>query len=95
MKVVVCVYKECQLMKWIKNIKFNVEDFKCILMWDHFHMVVFDIKRPLLEINNGNWYILVSIDHYSKWFEAKVIINHEAKIMQSSLNMKLSINLGF
>ncbi len=82
-------------MKWIKNIKFNVEDFKCILMWDHFYTVVFDITRPLPEINNWNWYILVSIDHYFKWVETRVFVNHEVKIMQSSLNMKLFVDLGF
>jgi hypothetical protein len=42
-------------------------------MWDHFYTIVFDITHPLPEINNGNCYILVSIDHYSKWVEAKVI----------------------
>jgi len=72
-KVVVCAYKECYLVKWINSIKFNVEDFKCILVWDHFYTIVLDITHPLLEINNGNWYILVSIDHYSKWVKAKVI----------------------
>lgn len=60
-----------------------------------FYMVVLDITRPLPERNNGNWYILVSIDPYFKWVEARVIVNHEANIMQSSLNMELSLDLGF
>jgi hypothetical protein len=32
--------------------------------------------RPLLETCNENFYILVAIDHYSKWVEAQAIADH-------------------
>jgi hypothetical protein len=35
-----------------------------------------DIAKPLLETCNGNKYILMAIDHYSKWCEAKVVVDH-------------------
>ncbi len=41
--------------------------------------MVLDTTGPLPNANNGNKYILVAIDHYSKWVEAKTIVNHEAK----------------
>jgi hypothetical protein len=33
----------------------------------------------LPETKAGNKYILVAIDHYSKWCEAKAVTNHSAK----------------
>lgn len=38
-----------------------------------------DITRPLLETKGGNKYIIVSINHYFKWNEAKVVPNHRVK----------------
>jgi hypothetical protein len=34
---------------------------------------------PLLETKLGNKYILIAINHYSKWYKAKTIANHGAK----------------
>ncbi len=34
---------------------------------------------PLLETKSGNIYILVAIDHYSKWCETKAMATHGAK----------------
>jgi len=53
-----------------------VEDLKNIPICDLFYRVTLDITRPLLETNVGNKYILVAIDHYSKWCKAKVIPYH-------------------
>jgi hypothetical protein len=50
--------------------KFGIEEMKNILIYDFFYCVVFDIVGPLLETTNGNKYVLVAIDHYSKWCEA-------------------------
>ncbi len=52
-----------------------------------------DIVGPLLETNNGNKYIFVSIDHYSKWVEAKVIADHETKTTTRFWKMKSSVGL--
>lgn len=38
-----------------------------------------DTSRPLLETKSGNKYILVTIDHYSKWCETKIVADHGVK----------------
>jgi transposase-like protein len=35
-----------------------------------------DTTEPLLKIENGNKYILMAIDHYSKWCETKLVLDH-------------------
>ncbi len=55
------------------------EEMKSIPVCEVFSGVVIDIARPLLETKLGNTYMLVAIDHYSKWCEAKVVANHGAK----------------
>jgi hypothetical protein len=42
-------------------------------MWDHLYKVVIDTIGIILETCKGNQYILVAIDHYSKWVEVKKI----------------------
>jgi hypothetical protein len=50
--------------------KSRIVKMKNILICDFFYRVVFDTIGPLPETTNGNKYVLVAIDHYSKWFEA-------------------------
>ncbi len=33
----------------------------------------------MFETKSGNKYILISVDHYSKWCEAKAMVDHGAK----------------
>jgi hypothetical protein len=68
-------------MNRISSIKIEPKEFKNIPIWDQFHHVTFDTFGPLCETNNGNRYILVAIDHYSKWCEAKVMVDHDAEIV--------------
>jgi hypothetical protein len=49
------------------------EEMKNIPICELFYRVVLDIARPLLKTISGNKYILVTIDHYSKWCEVKVV----------------------
>jgi hypothetical protein len=46
---------------------------KSIPVYDLFYRVALDIVGPLLETKDGNRYVLVVIDHYSKWCEARPI----------------------
>jgi len=73
-------YKNCQLVKKIKSVRPEPEHFKNISIWDQFFKVAFDTTRPLLETKHGNMYVLVAIDHYLKWCEAKVVMDHDTKI---------------
>jgi hypothetical protein len=41
--------------------------------------VAFDIASPFLKTKNDNRYILVAIDHSSKWREPKVMVNHDVE----------------
>jgi len=62
----------------VNIIRFDAKDFKCIPIGDHFYWITLDTIGPLLEINNGNMYILVIIDHYLKWCETKGVVDHDA-----------------
>jgi hypothetical protein len=53
---------------------------KNISMCDLFYKVALDIVGPFPKIENGNKYILVAINHYFKWCEAKVVLDHIAII---------------
>ncbi len=38
-----------------------------------------DTIGPLLKTKSGNKYILMAIDHYSKWCKVKAVVDHGAK----------------
>jgi len=80
-KMMACTYKQCQLVRRIGNAKFEPEELKCILIWDKFYHVAFDTINLLPKTKNGNVYILIAIDHYSKWCKMKIVIDHDAKIV--------------
>jgi len=61
------------------SIRSGDEQLKSIPICDLFHRVALDTTGPLPETRLGNRYILVAIDHYSKWCEAKVVVDHSAK----------------
>jgi len=78
-KMVVRSYQQCQLVKNEGSIHSGDEQLKSIPICDLFHKVALDTAGPLTEIKIGNKYILVAIDHYSKWCEAKAVADHSAK----------------
>ncbi len=61
------------------SIRSGDEQLKSIPICDLFHRVALDTASPLPEIKSGNKYILVAINHYSKWCEAKAVADHGAK----------------
>jgi len=61
------------------SIRSGDEQLKSIPICDLFHRIALDTAGPLPETKSRNRYILVAIDHYSKWCEAKAVVNHSAK----------------
>jgi len=55
------------------------EELKSIHVCDLFYKIAMDIVGPLLETKLGNKYIIVAINHYSKWCEAKTVVDHGVK----------------
>jgi hypothetical protein len=66
-------------VKNVGSIRSGDEQLKSILVCDLFYRVALDTARPLPETKSGNIYILVAIDHYLKWCEAKAVADHGAK----------------
>jgi hypothetical protein len=70
------------MVKCIGSIRYDVEDLKNIPSYDLFYRVELNIVGPFLETQNGNKYILVAIDHYSKWCEAKLVLDHITSVVR-------------
>lgn len=94
MKDVVRSYKQCQLVKRMGFITSEIEELKIILICDQFYKVALDIARSLPETCNDNKYILVVIDHYSKWYEAKVVVDHDAETTARFLEDEIIYKFG-
>ncbi len=45
--------------------KTSIEEMKSIPICNLFYRVAMDTTKPLLEIIDGNKYVIVAIDHYS------------------------------
>jgi hypothetical protein len=63
----------------MESIQSEDEELKSIPVCDLFYKITMDTTRPFPETKLGNKYILLAIDHYSKWCEAKAIVDHGAK----------------
>jgi hypothetical protein len=53
-----------------------------------------DIASPLPKPKARNEYILVTIDHYSKWCEAKVVYYHDMKIVAKLFENDINCRYG-
>ncbi len=81
-------------MKSEGSIRSGDERLKSIPICDLFHRIALDIAGPLPETKAGNKYILVAIDHYSKWCEAKAVADHGAKTAAKFLEDDLIYKYG-
>jgi hypothetical protein len=86
--------QQCQLVKSEGSIRSGDERLKSIPVCDLFHRVAMDTAGPLPETKAGNKYILVAIDHYSKWCEAKAVADHGARTAARFLEDDLICRCG-
>jgi hypothetical protein len=78
----------------VGSVRFGDEQLKSIPVCDLFYKVALDTAGPLLETKSGKKYILVAIDHYSKWCEAKAEADHGAKTAARFLEDDLIYRYG-
>ncbi len=76
------------------GIRSGDEQLKSIPICDLFHRVALDTVGPLPETRSGNKYILVAIDHYSKWCQAKAVVDHGAKTVARFLEDDIICKYG-
>jgi transposase-like protein len=67
---------------------------KNIPIYDLFNKVALDTFRPLHETKDGNMYIFVAIDHYSKWCEARLVKDHDAATITRFLEEEIICRFG-
>ncbi len=81
-------------MKSSGSIRSGDEQLKSIHVCDLFYRVALDTTGPLLETGSGNRYIMVAIDHYSKWCEARAVADHGAKTAARFLEDEIICRYG-
>jgi hypothetical protein len=86
--------QQCQLVKSVGSVRSGDNKLKSIPVSDLFYKVVLDTTRPLPETKSGNKYIMVAIDHYSKWCGAKVVADPGAKTATRFLEDDLICRYG-
>jgi len=93
-KAVIRGCQQCQLVKSSGSIRSGDEQLKSIPVCDLFHRVALDTAGSLPETKSGNKYILVAIDHYSKWCKAKAVADHGAKTAAKFLEDEIICRYG-
>jgi hypothetical protein len=93
-KSVVRSCQQCQLVKSEGSVRSGDERLKSIPVYDLFYRVAMDTAGPLPKTKAGNKYILVAINHYSKWCEAKAVADHGARTTARFLEDDLICRYG-
>ncbi len=93
-KKFVKVCDRCQLAKQTNYMRSGVEGMKSIPMCDLFYGVALNIACLLLETSSGNKYVLVAINHYSKWCVACHVKEHDTTIVTKFLEEEIICRFG-
>jgi hypothetical protein len=67
---------------------------KSIPICDLFYRATLDTTGLLPETKDGNRYVMVTIDHYSKWCEARPIKDHDVVIVARFLEEEIICRFG-
>ncbi len=86
--------EKCQLAKQYGNMRFGIEEMKSFLICNLFYHVALDTIGPLPETTNGNKYVLVVIDHYSKLCETQLVKEHDVYILAKFLEDEVIYRYG-
>jgi hypothetical protein len=82
------------MVRKVGNIRSEDEELKSIHVCELFYRVALDTAGPLPKTKSGNKYILIAIDHYSKWYEAKAVADHGAKTTSKFLEDDIICRYG-
>jgi len=82
------------MVRKVGSIRSKDEELKSILVYELFYRIAMDTVEPLPETKSGNKYIMVAIDHYSKWCEANAIVDHGAKTVAKFLKDDIICRYG-
>jgi hypothetical protein len=93
-RTVVKMCQHCQLVRSTGSIRSEDENMKSIPICELFYRIALDTVGPLPETKSGNKYILVAVDHYSKWCEAKAVADHGAKTTMKFLEHDVICRYG-
>ncbi len=93
-KAVVRLCQHCQMVKRTGSMRSEDEELKSRAVCDLFYRVAMDTTGPLPETKSGNKYILVAVDHYSKWCEARAVADHGARTAAKFLEDDLICRYG-
>jgi hypothetical protein len=56
--------------------------------------VAFDTANPFPKTKHGNIYVLVVINHYSKWCEARTMVDHDVEMAAKFLEHEVIYKFG-
>lgn len=74
--------------------RFGIEKMKSIPICDLFYWVILDTSRSSLKIIDGNKYVCIAIDHYSKWCGTQPIKEHDALTITKFLEDEMICRYG-
>ncbi len=71
-----------------------MEGMKSILVCDLFYQAALDTTRPLPKTTCGDKYVIIAIDHYSKWCEARPMREHDIITVAKFLEEEIICRFG-